>query len=132
METMFPPLTATRFEAATSAVSAAVYLLVALAALVRAPRDARTGLFLLVAIVGGSLALFHFLQIFPWPLPWIRRYFELLLTGYGLVPLIVLGLIWFAPAQPEQIDASYAVLTLFIGLPAVFIIGIVLPLADCY
>lgn len=161
MDTVFPPLTATRFDAVTSAVSAAVYLLVALAALVRAPRDSRTSVFLLIALAGlgpyllpvyawfrpgstftkplvsvlavslvlGSLALFHFTQIFPWRRPWIRRYFELLLTGYALVPLIVLGLIWFAPAQPEQIEASYAVLTLFIGLPAVFIVGIVLPFA---
>jgi hypothetical protein len=160
MDTVFPPLTATRFDAVTSAVSAAVYLLVALAAVVRAPRDPRTGVFLLVAVTGlgpyllpayawfrpgtftkplisvlavslvlGSVALFHFTQVFPWRRPWIRRYFELLLAGYGLGPPIVLGLIWFAPAQPEQIEASYAVLTLFIGLPTIFIVGIVLPFA---
>lgn len=158
---MFPPLTATRFDAVTSAVSAAVYLLVAVAALLRAPRDPRTGVFLLLAVTGlgpyllpayawfrpgstftkplvsvlavslvlGSLALFHFTQIFPWRRPWIRRYFELLLTGYGLAPPIVLGLIWFAPAQAEQIEAPYAVLTIFIGLPAIFVVGIVLPFA---
>src|SRR3982750_3198161 len=137
MDTVFPPLTATRFDAVTATVSAAVYLLVALTALIRAPRDARTGVFLLVAITGlapyllpayawfrpgnaftkplvsvlavslvlGSLALFHFTQVFPWRRPWIRRYFELLLTGYGLGPLIVLGLIWFAPKQAEDIEA---------------------------
>jgi hypothetical protein len=160
MDTVFPPLTATRFDAVTSAVSAAVYVLVALAALLRAPRDPRTGVFLLVAVTGlgpyllpvyawfrpgaftkplvsvlavslvlGSLALFHFTQIFPWRRPWIRRYFELLLTGYGLGPPIVLGLIWFAPSQPEQIEASYAVLTVFIGLPTIFIAAIILPFA---
>jgi hypothetical protein len=160
MDTIFPPLTATRFDAVTSAVSAVVYLLVALAALLRAPRDSRTGVFLLVAVTGlapyllpayawfrpgafskplvsvlavslvlGSLALFHFTQIFPWRRPWIRRYFELLLTGYGLGPPIVLGLIWFAPSQPEQIEAAYAVLTVFIGLPMIFIVGVVLPFA---
>jgi len=160
MDTIFPPLTATRFDAVTSAVSATVYLLVALAALLRAPRDSRTGIFLLVAATGlapyllpayawlrpgtfskplvsvlavslvlGSLALFHFTQIFPWRRPWIRRYFELLLTGYGLGPPIVLGLIWFAPSQPEQIEAAYAVLTVFIGLPMIFIVGVVLPFA---
>ncbi|PYR94810.1 MAG: hypothetical protein DMF84_04060 [Acidobacteria bacterium] len=161
MDTVFPPLTATRFDAVTSAVSAAVYLLVGFAALLRAPRDARTGVFLLVAVTGlgpyllpvyawlrpgstftkplvsvlavslvlGSLALFHFTQIFPWRRPWIRRYFELLLTGYGLGPLIVLGLIWFAPRHAEDIEASYAVLTVFIGLPAIFVAGIVLPFA---
>jgi hypothetical protein len=160
MDTVFPPLTATRFDAVTSAVSAAVYVLVALAALLRAPRDPRAGVFLLVAVTGlgpyllpvyawfrpgaftkplvsvlavslvlGSLALFHFTQIFPWRRPWIRRYFELLLTGYGLGPPIVLGLIWFAPSQPEQIEASYAVLTVFIGLPTIFIAAIILPFA---
>jgi hypothetical protein len=161
MDTVFPPLTATRFDAVTSAVSAAAYLLVALTALLRAPRDSRTGVFLLVAVTGlapyllpayawfrpgsaftkplvsvlavslvlGSLALFHFTQLFPWRRPWIRRYFEVLLTGYGLGPLIVLGLIWFAPQQAEEIQASYAVLTVFIGLPTLVIVGIVLPFA---
>jgi hypothetical protein len=161
MDTVFPPLTATAFDAVTSALSAAVYLLVALIGLLRAPRDARTGVFLLVAVTGlapsllpayawfrpgsaftkpllsvlavslvlGSLALFHFTQLFPWRRPWIRRYLELLLTGYALGPLIVLGLIWFAPKQAEDIEAAYAVLTVFIGLPTIFIIGIVLPFA---
>ena len=161
MDTVFPPLTATRFDAVTSAGSAAVYLLIAFAALVRAPRDVRTAVFLLVAVTGlppyllpayawfrpgsaltrplvsvlavslvlGSLALFHFTQVFPWRRPWIRRYFELLLTGYGLGPLIVLGLIWFAPKQAEDIEAPYAVLTIFIGLPAIFIVAVVLPFA---
>jgi hypothetical protein len=161
MDTVFPPLTATRFDAVTSAVSAAIYILVALAALIRAPRDPRTSTFLLIAVTSlppyllpayawfrpgsaftkplisvlavsfvlGSLALFHFTQIFPWRRPWIRRYFEVLLTGYGLAPLIMLGLIWFAPAQPEQMEASYAVLTLFIGLPTIFIVALVLPFA---
>jgi hypothetical protein len=84
---------------------------------------------LAVSLVLGSLALFHFTQIFPWRRPWIRRYFELLLTGYSLGPLIVLGLIWFAPKKAEEIEASYAVLTVFIGLPTIFIVGVVLPFA---
>jgi hypothetical protein len=161
MDTVFPPLTATRFDAVTSAVSAAVYVLVALSALLRAPRDSRTGAFLLVAVTGlapyllpayawfrpggaftkplvsvlavslvlGSVALFHFTQVFPWRRPWIRRYFEVLLTGYGLGPLIVLGLIWFAPKQAEEIEAAYAVLTVFIGVPTILIAGVVLPFA---
>ncbi len=161
MDTVFPPLTATRFDAVSSAVTAAVYLLVALTALIRAPRDARTGVFLVIAVTSlapyllpayawyrpgsaftkpllsvlgvsfvlGSLALFHFTQVFPWRRPWLQRYFELLLTGYGLAPLIVLGLIWFAPRQPEQMEASYAVLALFIGLPTLFIVAVVAPFA---
>jgi hypothetical protein len=156
-----PPLTASGFDAITSTVSAAAYLLVALSALIRAPRDSRTGVFLLVAVTAiapyllpgyawyrpgsaftkplvsvlavslvlGSLALFHFTQVFPWRRPWIRRYRELLLTGYALGPLIVLGLIWFAPKQAEEIEASYAVLTVFIGLPLIFIVGVMLPFA---
>lgn len=161
METVLPPLTATRFDAVTSAVTAAIYLLVALTALLRAPRDSRTGVFLLIAVTSlapyllpayawyrpgstftkpllsvlavsfalGSLALLHFTQVFPWRRPWIRRYFELLLTGYGLAPLIVLGLIWFAPRQPDEMQASYAVLTLFIGLPTLFIVALLAPVA---
>ena len=41
----------------------------------------------------------------------------------------MLGLIWFAPRHAEDIEASYAVLTVFIGLPAIFVAGIVLPFA---
>ena len=157
MDSVFPPLTATGFDAITSALPAVVYLLVALAAVLYAPRDTRTRVFLLVAVTNlapyalpfyawrrpgstftrpllsviavslllGSLALFHFTQVFPWRRPWIRRYFELLLTGYLLGPFIVLGLIWFAPATPEEMQAAYAVLTLFIGLPTVFAVGVV-------
>lgn len=161
MDSVFPPLTATGFDAITSALPAVVYLLVALAAVLYAPRDTRTRVFLLVAVTNlapyalpfyawrrpgstftrpllsviavslllGSLALFHFTQVFPWRRPWIRRYFELLLTGYLLGPFIVLGLIWFAPATPEEMQAAYAVLTLFIGLPTVFAVGVVAPFA---
>ncbi len=161
MDSVFPPLTATGFDAVTSAVPAVAYLLVALAAVFYAPRDTRTRVFLLVAVANlppyflpyyawrrpgslltrplisliavslliGSLALFHLAQVFPWRRPWVRRYFELLLTGYLLGPFIVLGLIWFAPAKPEEMQASYAVLTLFIGLPTIFVVGIVAPFA---
>ena len=46
----FGPASVGMFEAILSAVSAALYLLIACAALLRAPRDSRARLFLLIAI----------------------------------------------------------------------------------
>src|SRR5919107_4270403 len=126
METVFPPLSATGFDAVMSAAPALAYLIVALAAVAFAPRDVRTRVFLLVALTNlapyllpfyawrrpgatfsrplvsiiavalfvGSLALFHFTQVFPWRRPWIRRYFRWLLAGYLLAPVAFAVPIW--------------------------------------
>jgi hypothetical protein len=52
MDAILRPPSATAFDAASSAASAAIYLIVALAAIVRAPQDSRTRVFLLVAVCG--------------------------------------------------------------------------------
>ena len=52
-----------------------------------------------IALVGlslmmGSLALFHFTQVFPWRRPWIRAQAKWLLAGYVTVPIAVAGVAW--------------------------------------
>jgi hypothetical protein len=167
MDTMLQPPSATAFDAVSSTVSAALYLLVALAAILRAPRDPRTRLFLLIALTGaapfsvsvlmwakgaaaltrpviaivavslttGSLALFHFAQIFPWRRPWIRAHWPWLLAGYVVLPLLAAVL---AARTSILLNASEDAYSSFssveIGglvallLPTLFIVGVVVPL----
>jgi hypothetical protein len=172
MDAILQPPSATAFDAASSAASAAIYLIVALGAIVRAPRDSRTRVFLLVAICGiapylvstllwargpaalsrpvvaivalslalGSLALFHFTQIFPWRRPWIRAHWTWLLTGYLLTPIAVLVLVSLLSRLSvtgdvaDGLGAASVDLTTTLAMiallgPVVFVIGGVLPFA---
>jgi hypothetical protein len=54
MESVFPPPVATPFEVFAAIVSAAVYLIVGVAALVHAPRDIRTRLFFATALASAG------------------------------------------------------------------------------
>lgn len=54
MDTVFPPLVATTIEMCFAAVSAAVYLIVAIVALAHAPRDIRTRLFFVIALASAA------------------------------------------------------------------------------
>lgn len=54
MDTVFPPPVATTFEVFAAIVSAALYLIVGLAALVHAPRDIRTRLFFATALASAA------------------------------------------------------------------------------
>ena len=115
---MFGAPSATAFDALSALTSAGVYMIVALAALSQAPRDARVRVFVAVAIAGiapywitaqiwvwgsaaltksavvfvalslmmGSLALFHFTQVFPWRRPWIRAHGSRLWAAYLVIP----------------------------------------------
>jgi hypothetical protein len=174
MDAILQPPSATAFDAASSAASAAIYLIVALAAIVRAPRDSRTHVFLLIAICGiapylvstllwargpaalsrpvvaivalslalGSLALFHFTQVFPWRRPWIRAHWTWLLTGYLVTPIAVAVLVTFlsrlsvtgetgdaADLAAASVDLTTALAMIAILVPVVFVIGGVLPFA---
>jgi uncharacterized membrane protein len=53
MDSMLQPPSATAFDAASAAASAALYVLIAVAGVLRAPRDRRTHLFLLIAVCGA-------------------------------------------------------------------------------
>jgi hypothetical protein len=179
MDTLFGPPSATAFDAVSSLLSAGVYMIVALAALARAPRDPRVRVFLATAIASvapycvtaqiwawgwqvtlskgmivllalslmmGSLALFHFTQLFPWRRPWIRAHAPKLWAGYltvaflvGLAAVLTPGFDLgasggvgasggFGAVSPE-LGLLFALVLLGVFLPVVFVIGLVVPLA---
>lgn len=180
MDTLFPKV-ATGFEVFAALVSAALYLVVAVAAVARAPRDIRTRVFLaaavasaapysvtvllwargagatftmaVTALVGlslmyGSLTLFHFTQVFPWRRPWISSHWKWLLAGYCLVPIAMAVPMWLlAPlvTAMNSLDASGSgglgavsagitegLVTLVVVVPALFVLGLVVPFAAVF
>jgi hypothetical protein len=182
MDTVFQAPSATAFEAVAAIVSAALYLIVGIGALARAPGDVRTRVFFanalasagpysVTALIGargsevaftlpvvvvlglslmlGSLALFHFTQVFPWRRPWIRAHARWLLGGYIAVPVVVGMAAWMfkglfaaiaamvatesgglgAVSSPPIDENTLAVALLLGVLPMVFVLGVALPFA---
>ena len=176
----------TAFDTWTGVVSAALYLLVAGAALARAPKDSRTrafgaialasitpyllptvmgrlgtGTLLTVATVStavslaaGSVALFHFTQVFPSTRPWSESHPLWLAAAYIVLPLAAaIGAAAAMPivrtmsdlssqvgavgssgggvvadaAQPMDLVRTLALLAILI--PTIFVVGIVVPFA---
>jgi hypothetical protein len=168
---MLQPPTVTAFDAAASAGSLLVYGGVALAAIGRAPEDARARAFLLVALASavpyalsplqwwkgtdvytpgvialtsgaftvGAIALFHFTQVFPNRRPFIAVHFRWILAAYLLLPLPVAALAWMVAALLVQSSANTggglgaipvnAALLVLLLIPAIVIVGVLLPLA---
>jgi hypothetical protein len=175
VDTLLTPPVATTFEAVSAIASAALYVIVAIAALARAPRDVRVRVFCATALASvapysvtaliwargsraaltlpvvltvglslamGSLALFHFTQIFPWRRPWIRAHAKWLFGGYLALPLVTAVAAW--PLMSvfsvlSQVPASElgglgavsaegaALVVLLIVMPTLFVLGIVVP-----
>lgn len=166
----------TTFDTVTGVASAALYLLVAVGALVRAPGDSRTRTFftiaaaslapyLLPAVMGrlrggwlvsaavvtaaaslsiGSVALFHFAQVYPARRPWIQAHGPWLAGAYAVLTLgaIVggLALLPLIMILTETVDSTgsgglgavssgAAFLLFFVLIPTIFLVGIVMPLA---
>lgn len=96
--------------------------------------------FVVLSLMMGSLALFHFTQVFPWRRPWIRAHASRLWAGYLVIPAFT-GLIAFiTPAfNAGQVGGFGAVssgLTMLVLLAAagilmavVFVLGILVPFA---
>jgi hypothetical protein len=174
MDGMLRPPTA--FDMWTGVASAVLYLLVGLAALARAPGDARTRTFLVIAIASlapyllpslpgrigygtmltvatiatgaslavGSIALFHFTQVFPLRRPWIQARAIWLVAAYAVLPLggtigalallPIVRMIAAMEGAPGSgglgaVSSDLAFLLLFVLIPVLFVIGIVLPFA---
>src|SRR5438128_6707371 len=51
-----------------------------------------------LSLAVGSLALFHFMQVFPSRRPWIRAHGRWLAAGYVVLPLLTVGAL--APLLP--------------------------------
>jgi hypothetical protein len=93
----------------------------------------------------GGLSLFHFMQVFPQARPWIRAHPRWLVGGYTAVP--VLGAVSGAAALPllqmfneaansdagglgaVALDPIPSLMMVAVLIPAIVVIGIILPLA---
>ena len=104
----------------------------------RATLSKGTILFLALSLMIGSLALFHFTQLFPWRRPWIRAHRRLLWAAYAAAPVpVVFGALLIPDpgfAETGGIGAVSAgaglVIALVLGLlflTAVFVLGLVVP-----
>ena len=90
----------------------------------------------------GSAALVHFTQVFPWRRPWIRAHGRWLIAAYALPVLPVATVAWIVGSIMSAMEAQNTgsgglgavsadlteALLILGGLPAIFFIGIVLPL----
>ncbi len=75
----------------------------------------------------GALLLFHFTQVFPRRRPWIKSSGSQMAIAYGLAPLAIAGLVWFAPASPAMLTGPYVLAVIVFGFPLLVLLGIVLP-----
>lgn len=90
---------------------------------------------LALSLMLGSLALFHFAQIFPWRRPWIRAYARVLWAGYLLVPVLTAIVALMTPGfdAPPAVGAMshdgvlLGLIAVLIALPVVFMVGVVVP-----
>ena len=175
MDTLLQPPVATAFDAASSLISALLYLIVAFAALADAPRDSRVRVFLAIALASaapygittlmylrgsgaalnrpamavtvfslmiGSVALLHFTQVFPWRRPWIRAYGRWAPAVYAMVVLIAAIVFWVTSGidiggdggtgsggMGISIGLEESLLLLALVIPAIFLLGVVVPFA---
>ena len=175
MDTLLQPPVATAFDAASSFISALLYLVVAFAALAYAPRDSRVRVFLAIALASaapygittliywrgsgavlnlpvmavtvfslmiGSVALLHFTQVFPWRRPWIRTYGRWAPAAYAVVVLVAAVVYWIARGIDVSGDVGTgsgglgawvgleaSLLLLALVIPAIFLLGVVVPFA---
>jgi hypothetical protein len=97
-----------------------------------------------VSLAAGSVALFHFTQVFPSRRPWIDSRGLWLAAAYAVLPpaatigaLALLPIIQLAVQVSEPtgsgglgaVSSASAVLMLFVLIPVIFVVGIVLPFA---
>jgi hypothetical protein len=75
----------------------------------------------------GALLLFHFTQVFPRRRPWIKGSGIQMAVAYGLAPLTIAGLVWFAPPSVDALKPPYVLAVIVFGFPLLVLLGIVLP-----
>ena len=76
----------------------------------------------------GALLLFHFTQVFPRRRPWIKQSGVQMEIAYCLVPVVIAGLVWFAPPSFDKITTAYLLGFIVFGFPLLVLLGAVLPL----
>jgi hypothetical protein len=75
----------------------------------------------------GALLLFHLTQVFPRRRPWIKSSGIQMAVAYGLAPLAIAGLVWFAPMSAAALKPPYVLAVIVFGFPLLVLLGIVLP-----
>jgi hypothetical protein len=83
----------------------------------------------MAALGVGALLLFHFTQVFPRRRQWIRDAGMQMTIGYGLVPIVIVGLVRYAPATLDKVTGPYIAAVLIFGFPLLVLLGFVLPIA---
>jgi hypothetical protein len=77
----------------------------------------------------GALLLFHFTQVFPRRRQWIRDAGMQMTIAYGLVPIVIVGLVRYAPETLGKVTGPYIAAMLVFGFPLLVLLGFVLPVA---
>jgi hypothetical protein len=77
----------------------------------------------------GALLLFHFTQVFPRRRQWIRDAGMQMIIAYGLVPIVIVGLVRYAPETLAKVTGPYIAAMLVFGFPLLVLLGFVLPVA---
>jgi hypothetical protein len=88
-----------------------------------------------VAFTIGTIALFHFTQVFPARRPWIRAHFAWLAASYALLPVPVAGVTWIVGSTLMPADGNgglaavsdATVMAMLLCIPALVVIGLVFP-----
>jgi hypothetical protein len=86
-------------------------------------------LLLFLSVIVGGIALFHFLQVFPWRRPWIRAHGSWLAAAYVVCPLVAIGMMLAAPDRLDESTPAFALSILVVGMPLLVLVGLVLPFA---
>src|SRR6185503_17102012 len=82
---------------------------------------------IMAALGVGALLLFHFTQVFPRRRPWIKQSGVQMEIAYGLVPIAIAALAWYAPPGLDKIPTGYLLGFIVFGFPLLVLLGIVLP-----
>lgn len=84
---------------------------------------------LLLTTLDGSVALFHFTQLFPRRRPWIARRGRWLVVAYALITAVALALIWLAPPSVDELTVASGLAILILAVPLIGVGAVLLPLA---
>src|SRR5262245_301425 len=83
----------------------------------------------MAALGEGTLLLFHFTQVFPKRRPWIRDSGPQMAIAYGLIPIVIVGLVPFLPDKMANVTVPYTIALLVFGVPLIVLLAFVLPVA---
>lgn len=124
----------TRVFAIAAVTMAPIYLLpAALFLSARGTTEIATGratiLPLAITSAVGAVALFHFMQVFPWRRPWTRKWPRLIPLLYAIAVAGAVVLAAAIPSSAEDLTLIYALALAAVAIPLVVLLAIALPVA---